>query len=115
MLAAPDKSILPAHSRDVCPWTGTCPVHAAATPTFADIKRGRDARRLARKTLAVKARGMLPCCHCGGPRPEGKQLKKAGRTLPVCVSCWERRQILFGVGVGRYLSRTYRASLGAPA
>ena len=27
MLAAPDKTNLPAHSRDVCPWGATCPVH----------------------------------------------------------------------------------------
>lgn len=113
MSAAPDKANLPAHSRDVCPWTGTCPVHAG--PTFADqagtlwVKRA-DARRLARKSLANrKPAAKKPCFNCAAPRPEGLQFKQHGTTRPVCRGCYDARFALFHVRAPRWLSRAYRA------
>lgn len=103
MLEAPRKEQLPAHGREVCPWTA-CPVHAA--PTFADQaartwQKGADARRLARKTLQRQPAPKKACFHCGGDRPEGLQLKKAGKTRRVCRPCYDNRHLLFGVGFPR--------------
>lgn len=112
MLAAPDKTNLPAHSRDVCPWGTSCPTHAGAT--FADqVKRNFDARHLPRKTLSSAPRQRKPCVSCGGARPDGLQLKKAGRTLRVCRPCHDNRHVLFGVGVPRALLRFTRQAVPA--
>lgn len=98
MLAPPSKEHLPAHSRDVCPWGSTCPVHAG--PTFADVRR-TDARRLSRKTL--RNRPLKACHKCGQARPEGLKLKREGTTRPVCRACYDARHMLFGVGMPRTL------------
>ena len=119
MLAAPDKEHLPAHSRDVCPWTGTCPVHAR--PTFADEVRATS-RRIHRAKVAAtkprrtyKVRALTPCALCGGPRLEknlSAYVRGFGHAVPVCGTCKPHTS---KDHVPRWLSRAYRESVEVPA